>query len=262
MPEFLLKPVAIKLHIPPITWKGDPKGHIGLTDTFFYVVSGECFVMVENESFILKAGELAFLPKDKMRTYIAMGKTITMYEVNFEFEIDGKYWYNSMGYDKDYYHVKIDDTAHFASLFESSVHHEFDREKRYDVISFSNLSEIIKVYVNTRLATEKKEVPFEKVTSYMKENINRPVRADELASVACMQTTYFIRKFKEAFDSSPITYLNKLRIYKAMNLIATTNMSIDQIGKAVGIYDNAYFSRVFKNLCSISPLEYKQLLKK
>ena len=262
MSTFSLIPVATHLYIPPITWRGDPKGHIGVKDTFFYVVSGECFVMIDDESFILKAGELAFLPKGKMRTYTAMSKSITMYEINFEFEIDGKYWYDSMAYNKDYYHVKIEDTSYFAALFETSVHHEFNKEKKYDIISFSNLSEIIKIYVYERLAAEKKEVTFESVTAFMKENINRPIKADELAAVACMQTTYFIRKFKEAFGVSPITYLNKLRIYKAMNLMATTNLSIDKIGKAVGIYDNAYFSRVFKNMCSISPLEYKSLLKK
>ena len=77
-----------------------------------------------------------------------------------------------------------------------------------------------------------------------------------------MQTTYFITKFKSVFGDTPITYLNKLKIYKAMTLLATTSLPIDKVSNAVGIYDNSYFSKLFKKFCFVTPLEYKTLLKK
>ena len=69
MAVFNLNAIAVELYSTPITWKGDPVGHIGKKDAFFYVVKGECYVRIENESFIIKEGELAFLPEGKMRTY-------------------------------------------------------------------------------------------------------------------------------------------------------------------------------------------------
>ena len=46
--------IGVHLHANPVTWKGDPIGHIGARDAFFYVAKGECYVRIENESFIIK----------------------------------------------------------------------------------------------------------------------------------------------------------------------------------------------------------------
>lgn len=262
MPSYTLKPTGVHLYIPPITWKGDPKGHIGKGDTFFFVVSGECFVMIDETCFILKTGQLAFLPKDKMRTYTAMSNDFTMYEFNFDFLIDSNYWYDELGLTYNNYHISVDDPDRIAHLFESSLRHEFDKDKMYDAIWFSNVAEIIKHFIKKQQEQQLKEKPFLNVLKFMEENISRHIKVEELSSAAYMQTTYFITKFKSAFGDTPITYLNKLKIYKAMTLLATTSLPIDKVSNAVGIYDNSYFSKLFKKYCFVTPLEYKTLLKK
>ena len=45
-----VSPKKAQLYIPPIKWRGDPKGHIGVYDTFFYVVSGECSLMIDGNT--------------------------------------------------------------------------------------------------------------------------------------------------------------------------------------------------------------------
>ena len=60
-----------------------------------------------------------------------------------------------------------------------------------------------------------------------------------------MQTNYFIRRFKTAYGLPPIAYLGRLRLYKTMELLASTEDSIEQISKAVGIPDTSYFARFF-----------------
>jgi len=80
-----------------------------------------------------------------------------------------------------------------------------------------------------------------------------------LAEVACMQPTYFIRRFKAAFGSTPIVHFNKLKIYKAMTLLSSTDYSLQKIAMEVGVSDAAYFSRMFKKHCDISPTEYRKM---
>ena len=45
---------------------------------------------------------------------------------------------------------------------------------------------------------------------------------------------------------------------KAQQLLThNENLSIRQIGEVVGYHDQAYFSRIFKKYCGVSPAEYR-----
>lgn len=254
-----IKPVLVQLYVPPITWKGDPKGHIGRNDAFFFVVSGECYVSIEDECFIVRAGQLAFLPKGKMRTYTAMSTDLTMYEINFACEINGEYWFDFANFKSKHYQIDVSDTAYLSRLFEETARYEYNKNVLYDVIFCTNIAAIVKYYIVTLMEIESKEQPFIEVIRYMRGHLDQQIKVDELAKVACMQTTYFIRKFKLAFGVSPITYLNKLKMYRAMTLLSSTDLSIDEVAKKVGIFDNSYFSRMFKNYCSTTPSEYRSI---
>lgn len=252
-------PIAAHLYVPPITWKGDPVGHIGVYDCFFFLVSGECYIKIEDKSFVLKAGQLAFLPKGKMRTYTTMSSDFAMYEIAFDFKIGEKSWCDELGFGDGDFSVDIADQAALSKLFEASVRHEYNKRTIYDIICFSNIAQIIKVYTEARFEAESKAHPFSEVIKYMETVSEAQVRVEELARIACMQTTYFIRKFKAAFGMSPISYLNKLKIYRSMTLLLSTDMPVELVGRAVGIYDSSYFSKMFKRYCMISPGEYRKL---
>ena len=63
--ELSVKPIDMFLYSPPLVWKGDRVGHIGINDTFFFVLEGECFINIDNEYSIIRPGQLAFLPKGR-----------------------------------------------------------------------------------------------------------------------------------------------------------------------------------------------------
>ena len=260
--EISLTPIAAHLYVPPITWKGDPVGHIGINDCFFFIVSGECYIKIEDKSFVLKAGQLAFLPRGKMRTYTTIGGDFSMYEIAFDMKIGGKYWCDALNFGDGYYSADVPDPNALSKLFEGSVRHEYNKSAVYDIICFSNVAEIIKIYSEARLEAEAKTHPFAEVIKYMEASLERQIKVEELAKVACMQTTYFIKKFKSAFGVSPISYLNKLKIYRSMTLLLSTDRPVDSIARAIGIYDSSYFSKMFKRYCMISPVEYRKLFLK
>lgn len=260
--NFKISPKMVQLFIPPIRWKGDPKGHIGVYDTFFYVVSGECCVIIDNESFILSQGELAFLPKGKMRTYSNMSSDITLYEINFEAEINGQNWYDKLMLEDGNYSVKTENTDEIKALFENSVRYELNKNLIYDVLFCSNLMNIIRIFIFEKFKAKNSASSFKKVIDYMKNNLEKAIKISELAELAYMQETYFIKKFKKALGYSPITYLNKMRIYKAMTYLAEGSLTLSEIGHKVGIYDSSYFSKIFKTHCGITPGEYRHIFSK
>jgi len=257
-----ITPLAAHLYIPPITWRGDPLGHIGSYDCFFFVVTGECYVKIDDVSFVLGEGQLAYLPKGKMRTYTTMSPNITMYEIAFDYRIQGTDWYEALACPSDCYTVDVSDKAALSALFEGCVRHEMQKDILYDVVCFSNIAAIAKIWLEGRYEAELRTRPFKQVLAFMDENIHRQIKVEELSKVSLMQTTYFIKKFKAAFGISPISYLNKLKIYRSMTLLLSTELSVERIAQSIGIIDNSYYSRMFKRLCSVSPVEYRKLFKK
>ena len=96
----------------------------------------------------------------------------------------------------------------------------------------------------------------------MNEHLERTISMEELANLVHMQPTYFIRRFKASYGFPPIAYLGRLRLYKAMELLSSTTLSIEQISTAIGIPDATYFARFFKKNCGITPSEYRNAFQK
>ena len=259
--DFTLSPYRVNLYVPPIQWKGDPTGHIGENDTFFWVVAGECYVTIETESFIVKAGQLAFLPKGKMRIYSSLSEDLVMYEMNFAASINSAYWYTQLELQGENYAIDIADPERMSRWFETSLRHEMNKDIAYDIIWCCNLANILCTYVTERKRADQRTEFFKDVIKYMNDHIHSCLTIDTLAGIACMQPTYFIRRFKAAFGFSPIVYFNKLKVYKAMTLLSSTDFSLQKIAARLGISDAAYLSRMFKKYCSISPAKYRALFR-
>ena len=66
------------------------------------------------------------------------------------------------------------------------------------------------------------------------------------------------RLFTEVLNMTPIEYLNAYRISVACEGIQLWNPSMAEVAKWAGFEDEAYFSRVFKNMKGMSPQEYKK----
>jgi len=53
-------------------------------------------------------------------------------------------------------------------------------------------------------------------------------------------------------------YLTRLRVESAKELLATTNWKVYAVAEAVGYEDAFYFSRQFKRLTGVSPMDWRR----
>ncbi len=93
--------------------------------------------------------------------------------------------------------------------------------------------------------------------SYMKEHLDKPLRAATLASVAKMSLPHYFVIFKRCTGSTPIDYFIRLRMERARELLATTSCSVKEIAGLLGYDDPLYFSRVFKSVNQTTPTQYR-----
>jgi len=78
-----------------------------------------------------------------------------------------------------------------------------------------------------------------------------------LAELCGITTTHFARVFKAIYGTTPVKYINNLRIEKAVALLTHTSLSITEISEQTGFSDTSYFSKAFKKIHGVSPLNYK-----
>lgn len=261
--ELTIKPGTLYLYVPPIVWKGDAVGHIGKRDLFFWVLEGECFLRIDTQNYIIHPGQLAYLPKGKMRAYTHASEKFSMYEMSFSATSEGKNLMEILNLTEENFVVNISDKDGISALFESSYRKEMFKDPLYDVAWSANIANIIKIYAREREKLDTAEsMIFKPVLEYMSENIQNSIKIEELAALVFMESTYFIKKFHKVYGISPLAYFNRMKIYKAMGLLAGTNLSIEQISKDVGIPDTSYFTRMFKKHCNITPSKYRSEFKR
>lgn len=261
--ELTIIPIEICLYVPPIVWKGDAVGHVGINDLFFWVVEGECFLSVESENYIVKPGQLAYLPKGKTRAYTHTSERFAMYEMAFSVTAGGKNLMELLGLTEDNHVVSIADADKMSMLFESSHRKEKYKNPLYDLGWCANIINIIRMYTYERQKQNGAESRlFKPVIDYMSSHFNETVKTEQLSSLIFMQTTYFIKRFKQHYGLPPIAYFNRMKVYKAMGLLSQTDLTIEEIAKKIGIFDTSYFARVFKKYCHITPTQYRAETKK
>ncbi|WP_028611744.1 helix-turn-helix transcriptional regulator [Paenibacillus harenae] len=88
---------------------------------------------------------------------------------------------------------------------------------------------------------------------YMELHYSEPIQAGFLPVLAGLTPSSYCRAFKKATGLTPNGYLTRLRINRAKQLLAQSNLTLKKIACSVGYQDELYFSRVFKNCEGVSP---------
>lgn len=97
---------------------------------------------------------------------------------------------------------------------------------------------------------------------YLDQNYMEDLTLKKVADVLHVNSVYLGSIFKKNLNQSFAKYLNNYRIAKAIALITATNQDINEISNKVGYNNSNYFFRVFKDQTSMSPTEYRRMVKK
>lgn len=95
------------------------------------------------------------------------------------------------------------------------------------------------------------------ILEYMNNNYWKDMELKECAEKYHTSSSYIARKFKKYLNTSFITYLNDLRIKKAIELLKDTDLSIKEVSFKVGYNNLNYFYKIFKKNTGITPNMFK-----
>ena len=96
---------------------------------------------------------------------------------------------------------------------------------------------------------------------YIKQNYNSQITARDIAKFCHCSESYINHIFKKHMNVNIKAYINKVRIEHARTHLLDKDHSVAETASIVGFSDPNYFSSVFKNICGITPTEYKRRFK-
>jgi transcriptional regulator GlxA family with amidase domain len=101
-----------------------------------------------------------------------------------------------------------------------------------------------------------------RVQLYVEKNSQEKLTVEFLADKFSMSKRSFIRRFKKVTLTTPIDYIQKVKMETAKRRFETNKGNINEVMYAVGYNDTKAFRNIFRKVTGLSPTEYKQKFKK
>ena len=158
--------------------------------------------------------------------------------------------------------VVIRDAAWFESLLNRLL--TLDEEERdpateaeFDAVLKAALLSLLRESASDRARTGRLHPAVRQAIRLMKENVAAPFTHEELAKLTGTSARYLNVLFKTHAGTSVKTYLARVRVERARQLLAESTMNVSQIADTLGYADIYFFSKQFKQFTGESPTRYR-----
>lgn len=233
-----------------------------------YCTEGSGWVEFQGTKQTVEAGQFFILPKKQAHAYGSNLKNPwSIYWIHFDGNLAGFFAENldkvqKLGTDVN---SRIEDRVlMFEDIFNSLRNGYSKSNLGYSttcLFHFLGSLKYIGVYRDSIRSGSDEQGLISLAIHFMRENIVRKVRVEEIAGFTGLSVSHFTSVFHEKTGFAPIQYLNQLRIQQACHYLDFTDLKINQIAMTIGYPDPFYFSRAFKKEMGCSPAEYRKKAK-
>lgn len=103
--------------------------------------------------------------------------------------------------------------------------------------------------------------PGERLNRFLEEHLAEPLPCERLCRALSISRTALYHLSMEQYGCGIVEHITQLRMQRAVDLLATTSMTNEQISAAVGIPDVNYFFRLFRRHTGLTPKSYRAALR-
>lgn len=99
----------------------------------------------------------------------------------------------------------------------------------------------------------------DRVLARMSSSLSAQLTITDLAEVGTVSAAHLTRLFRTQLGYPPMTYLARLRMIKARELLRDDRLSIKEVAGQVGYADGHHFAREFRRFDGMSPSQYRNI---
>lgn len=276
-------------------WQLAEKTHI-----LIFISDGCCRVSLDGADFLLKKGDICFIPADHSYTRRSVDGTFcTMTYIHFTLpspvveeeapvlakkltqrkqELETRVLEGEQNPDSPtlvYLQPKTSSHQYgdeLSTLFDRVLHASTNRHLMHNLTLSVDLCRILLLLsretVNQLLSDDTIQNPtlvprnLKRVIEYIIANYSKPITLDDLACVCHVSKQQVIRYFRVSLNTTPIQYINNYRLSQARELLfRQTHLTIKEIAVELGFENPHYFTRLFTATYGETPTQYRARIK-
>ena len=97
-----------------------------------------------------------------------------------------------------------------------------------------------------------------KVTELVDARTDGDLSLDDMANYVKLSVAHFSQMFRRSTGQSPHQFVLRHRIERAKEILRTEEVGVLNVALACGFKTQQHFARVFRQVCGVSPTEYRR----
>lgn len=243
----------------------------------YYLLSGERYFFINNKTYYLKQGDIAFIAKDDLHKSLDAGavdheRIVVLFKPRFLQQLvspaDQEQLLTPFHQATRTTHLNIHEQQHLESLLFQLLKENHANEICAELLFRSVFLQFL-IYLRRIVPTDQEAFEYEspihqkisEISDYLNDHYKDSLSLTTVANTFYLNASYLSRTFKQITGFSFIEYINHLRIKEAQKLLRETKWKVTDIADEVGFESLVHFGRVFKRISQLSPLEFRKKTK-
>lgn len=236
--------------------------HYHLDYHFGLIIKGQQQFVCSGERYHVGSGEVIVMPPDTLHDGRSMAQSGYHSHV---FSIEPE-WFNhcfaesNIGSELAFKSLILKDSLIFNLLKQTHQALRADNlsQLAQDCLPYESFSAVVARYGQVKVFEEKRlgRATLNTLREFLMAHLADPVHLHQLAELCDLTPTQFHRRFKSTVGMTPYAWFTRLRLEQALKLLKA-NLSSTDVAHQVGFYDQAHFSKAFKQTFGLSPSQVR-----
>ncbi|MUG85906.1 helix-turn-helix domain-containing protein [Paenibacillus timonensis] len=232
---------------------------------FIYVASGEIRIGVNEESRLLRQGDMVICGSNDIHTFDSRGlaSEIVILICKPEWITMSKSWPVDFRFASPFIPANTPGLEAVDKLLDELIREKNEREPGSLLLlkagilklcgSLQRYAGTLPMDRSTKEKTESRRERMQQILSYIEDHYHEELNVAFMAEHFAMEPSHFSRSFKAAIGMNFKTYLNTVRVLSAEHQLLTSDLSIMEVALECGFNSIRTFNRVFKEIRGCIP---------
>lgn len=227
----------------------------------YYITEGECEIKIKGIPYPGRKGRMFFIPSQTKHSFYHINDNfITKYWIHFDItSSEGNILKNL----QLPYYIDVAEDTDLVNCFQDIFRHSRNNslsaalKLKASILSlFSNFIDLSHPEAGSLYLENHSD--FNGIISFINNSLEQKITLEDLAIRMHMHPNYFIRLFKSRMGTTPLNYINTLKVERAKSLLENTTLPISEIMVQVGFEDLSSFSNFFKHHTGSNPRNFRR----
>lgn len=236
--------------------------------TFLFLERGEAMIAVDEERMLLHAGECALIPVGQSFAVLYYHNCVG-YMGGFGAELlsDGQAG-NMMRRSESLRGWKIvrasfaESEIRFVATILERLMCESEGERNIEIVRSYLSAFLAEIDRRASKASSAGDVLSDRFVAMVFEASDRRASIGQYAERLGVSAATLYRVVKRSTGKTPLAWIDEAVVSEAKALLSHTDLTVNEIGARVGVLDPSYFSRFFRKQVGVSPIDFREKMKK